>query len=120
MSEIRDYTTKPKETSEEGAAPPPLFEFKVDGVPMQASKPKDALIAQLAPVQSRRTSAGMKVKLALDFLGDCVLEPGRSILEGRLLNNNDPLDAEDVMPILSDMGDFWRDYDAQQKATKRL
>jgi len=118
VTEIRDYTTKPKETAE-GADAPPLFRFKVDGVEMSASKPKDALIAQLAPVQSRRTPAGMKIKLALDFLGDCVLEPGRTILEGRLLNNDDDLDAEDVMPILADMGDFWKDYDKQQKATKR-
>lgn len=118
MSEIRDYTTKPKASTEEGAAPPKLFEFKVDGVPMQATKPKDALIAQLAPVQSRRTPAGMKIKIALDFLGDCVLEPGRTILESRLLDNNDELDAEDVMPILADMGDFWKEQDKLTKATK--
>lgn len=119
MSEMLEFTTKAKgdgsgEDGEESA--PPLFHFRLDGVEFSAVKPKDALIAQLAPVNARRTAPAMKIKLALDFLGDCVVEPGRAILESRLLDPADELDAEDVMPILQAMGDHWKAHRDQQKA----
>lgn len=121
MSDMLEFTTKAKDDTAAGGedSAPPLFSFKLDDVVFSAVKPKDALIAQLAPVNARRTPPAMKIKLALDFLGDCVVEPGRSILEGRLLDPADPLDAEDVMPILQAMGDHWKAHREAQKAAGR-
>lgn len=116
MSDMLEFTTKPKADPDAGgddAAGPELFRCTLDGVELIGRKPKEALIAQLAPVTSRRTPAAQKIKLALDFLGDALEEPGRSYVEGRLLDPTDDLDAEDVMPILQAMGDHWK---AQAKA----
>lgn len=119
MSQPLEFTTAPKDDAGASADAPPLFRFRLDGVDMTARKPKDAMIAQLAPVQSRRTPSGMKVKLALDFLRDCVDEPGRTIIEDRLADPEDALDAEGVMPILTAMGDHWKQYADEQKAARK-
>lgn len=123
MSEMLEFTTKTKtEVVEDGVvAPegPPLFHCRLDGVDLIGSKPKDALVAQLAPVSSRRTPPGTKVKLALDFLGDCLLEPGRSYVETRLLDPADELDAEDVLPILQAMAEHWKKYTDERRAGGR-
>ena len=110
MAEVLEFTTKPKTDFDGESTEPDPFVFKLDGVELTAIKPKDALIAQLAPISHRRTPRGQKVKLALDFLGDCIIEPGRSHLEERLLNPDDQLDADDVLPILGAIGDYWKDH----------
>jgi DNA polymerase III epsilon subunit-like protein len=112
--QVLEFTTKPKSEKEDTGDDIPPFPFRVDGVEMVASKPKDALIAQLAPIQSRRTSAVMKVKLALDFLDDCLAEPGKSLLRDRLLDPADDLDADDCIEMLHAIGDYWTE---QQKKT---
>lgn len=120
-----EFHSKPKgDDAPEGTdapAGPPAFRCKFDGVELVSSRrPKDALIAQLAPVQSRRTPPALKVNLALNFLGDVLDEPGRGYLEGRLLDPADSLDAEDVMPVLSAIGDHWKAVrDAEKAAGKR-
>jgi hypothetical protein len=117
-----EFHTKPKGDAADddgGDAPagPPPFRCTYDGVELVGSKrPKNALIAQLAPVQSRRTPPALKIKLALDFLGDALDEPGRSYLEGRLLDPADKLDAEDVMPVLAAIGDHWKAVRDDEKA----
>jgi hypothetical protein len=120
-SEIPEFTTRPKtEITEDGVttdpADPPPYRCRLDGFELVARKPKDALIAQLAPVQSRRTPNSLKVQLALNFLGDCLEEPGRSYLETRLLDARDDLDAPDVMPILTAIAEHWMSY---AKANKK-
>lgn len=126
MSDMLEFTTKPKAADADAAdgdavpAGPPPFRCRFDGVELTGTKrPKDALIAQLAPVQSRRTSTGMKIKLALDFLGDALDEPSRAYLEGRLLDPADELDAEDVMPVLTAIGDHWKAVADEEKAVKK-
>jgi hypothetical protein len=117
-----EFTTKPKggdDTGDDDAGDPP-FRCTLDGVELVGSKrPKEALIAQLAPVQNRRTPPGMKVKLALDFLGDALDEPSRAHVEGRLLDPDDSLDAEDVMPVLRAIGDHWKRVADDKKAARR-
>jgi hypothetical protein len=120
-SDIPEFTTKPKaEITEDGVTTdendPPPYRCRLDGQELIARKPKDALIAQLAPVQSRRTPPALKVQLALNFLGDCLEEPGRSYVETRLLDARDELDAPDVMPILSAIAEHWTQY---AKANKK-
>jgi hypothetical protein len=120
-SDIPEFTTKSKAViDEDGVATdpkdPPPFRCRLDGFELIARKPKDALIAQLAPVQSRRTPNSLKVQLALNFLGDCLEEPGRSYLETRLLDARDELDAPDVMPILTAIAEHWQQY---AKANKK-
>lgn len=110
--DVLEFTTRPKGERDDAAPDIAPFRFKVDGVEMEASRPKDALIAQLAPISSRRTAGVMKVKLALDFLDDCLAEPGKSLLRERLLDPADQLDAEDCMDMLKAIGDYWI---AQQK-----
>jgi hypothetical protein len=122
-SDIPEFTTKPKTELSEGGVTtdpdtPPPFRCRLDGVELIAHKPKDALIAQLAPVQSRRTPNSLKVQLALNFLGDCLEEPGRTYLESRLLDRTDELDAQDVMPILTAIADHWQVY-AKEKKKRR-
>lgn len=124
MSDMLEFTTKPKaaaETDEQAAdAAADVFRCTLDGVELVSSKkPKDALIAQLAPVTARRTPPAMKIKLALDFLGDALDEPGRSHVADRLLDPADELDAEDVMPMLQAMGDHWKSVADRQKADRR-
>ncbi len=120
-SDIPEFTTKPKaEITADGVttdpSDPPPFRCRLDGVELIARKPKDALIAQLAPVQSRRTPNSTKVQLALNFLEDCLDEPGRSYMATRLLDRNDELDAPDVMPILTAIAEHWQQY---AKANKK-
>lgn len=110
MSDMLEFTTKPKADPAEAADAEgiPLFRCKLDGVELVARRPKDALIAQLGPIQSRRTPAVRKVQLALDFLDDCLLEPGKTAVRERLLNPDDSLDAEDCMAILEAIGKHWQ------------
>jgi len=120
-SDIPEFTTRPKaELTEDGVTTdpdnPPPYRCRLDGIDLVARKPKDALIAQLAPVQSRRTPNALKVQLALNFLGDCLEEPGRTYLETRLMDARDELDAPDVMPILVAIADHWKEY---AKANKK-
>jgi len=113
---IPEFTSKAargEETDSTGGLPP--YHFILDGVQYTAKRPKDALVAELAPVQSRRTAAGTKVKLALNFLDDCLEEPGRTILSSRLLDRDDPMDVEDVLPILHAIGDHWKAHQAAQR-----
>jgi hypothetical protein len=116
-SVVPEFTTRPRTETETGEnAPPPPYVFRLDGVTMEAHRPKDALVAQLAPVQSRRTPPMRKIQLALDFLEDCVAEPGKTVLRSRLLDPDDDLDVDDVMPILHGIGDHWK---AHQQALAR-
>jgi hypothetical protein len=115
VADVLEFTTKPKTDADGDTGEPEPFVFKLDGVELTAIKPKDALIAQLAPISHRRTPRARKVQLALDFLGDCIVEPGRSHLEERLLSPDDELDADDVLPILGAIGDYWKAHAKAQK-----
>lgn len=115
MAELLAFTTKPKVVDPDDQVFGP-FECTLDGIKLTATKPKDALIAQLGPISSRRTPAVQKIQLALNFLDDCLLEPGKTAVRDRLLDPDDELDAEDVMPILHAIGDHWR---AEAKAAKK-
>jgi hypothetical protein len=117
VDQLLEFTTKPKDQRPDNGDPViPEFHFKVDGTEMVAARPKDALIAQLAPIQSRRTPAVMKVKLALDFLDDCLAEPGKTILRDRLLDPADNLDADDCIDMLHAIGDYWTEQQKKIKA----
>lgn len=121
-----EFTTKPADDAadagEEAPQYPP-FECMFDGFKLTGSvRPKSAIIAQLAPVRSRRTEDGMKIKLALDFIGDVLDEPSRAYLERRLLDPLDTCDAEHVMPVLSAIGDHWKavaDAEKPNRAARR-
>lgn len=106
---IPEFTTRPK-TDTDGAAEDPedVFRFRLDGVVLTARRPKDALVAQVAPIGSRRTPGLQKIKLALDFLGDCLDPESRGYIEGRLLDPADTFDVDDAMPILEAIGDHWK------------
>lgn len=96
------------------------FRCTFDGEELVGStRPKDAIIAQLAPASSRRTAPAMRIKLALDFLGDVLDPPSRAYLEGRLLDPADKLDAEDVMPVLEAIGDHWKKVADEEKAARK-
>lgn len=86
----------------------PPFQCELDGVMLTATKPKDALVAEIGPVSSRRTPAAEKLRLALNFLDDCLTEPGRSYVRNRLTDRDDVLDVKHVMPILNAIGDHWK------------
>lgn len=121
MADMLEFTTKPKDTDADGAAANevPPFRFKVDGVEMVAVRPKDALIAQIAPVTSRRTPPALKLNLALNFLDDCLQEPGRTILRERVLDPDDDLDAEQCMDVLKAIGEHWREHAPAKKGAGR-
>lgn len=109
MADMLEFTTKAKTTTaEEDGAPAEPFRCTLDGQPLEAVRPKAALIAQLGPIQSRRTPGVRKVQLALDFLDDCLVEPGKSYVSARLLDPADAFDVEDCMGILQAIGDHWK------------
>lgn len=112
MPDMLEFTTAPKDpaAAEAGGDGIPPFHCTLDGVELVARKPKDALVAEIAPVSSRRTPPVQKLKLSLNFLEDCLEEPGRSYVRERLLDRDDALDADDVMPILAAIGDHWRTH----------
>lgn len=108
-----NFTTKPKaqpegEETDDTPAIDRTLTITVDDVEYQVRRPKDALVARLGPATQRRTNPLQKVALALDFLGDCVLEPGRSRLVGRLEDENDDFDVEDALPILEAIAEAWK------------
>jgi len=107
---LPEFTTRSKtpDSTAELEEALPHYRFVLDGVEMEARRPKEALVAELAPVQSRRTPPMQKVKLALNFLDDCLLEPGKSVMRARLTDPDDDLDVEDVLPILGAIGDHWK------------
>jgi hypothetical protein len=108
MSKSLEFTTTRKDESRESDKQYTV-PFTVDGVEYLARKPKDALIAQLGPVMSRRTTALVKVQLALDFLEDAVLEPGRTVLRDRLLSEDDDFDARDAVDVLHGIAKHWKE-----------
>jgi hypothetical protein len=110
MADALEFTTVPKERPAEGVTPEEagLLPVKIDGVEYWARRPKDAVIAQLGPVMSRRTNALTKMQLTLDFLEDCLLEPGRSVLRDRLLGEDDDFDVEDAVRVLTGIAEYWK------------
>lgn len=111
MADILEFTTTP--AADAGAeTPEELFTFRLDGVEVAARRPKDAVVAELGPISSRRTAPVQKLKIALDFLGDILVEPGRSHVQGRLLDPDDSLDAPKAMEILQAIGDHWKAQNA--------
>lgn len=110
MADALDFTTSPKVHPEEGADPVEagLVPVTIDGKPYWARRPKDAVIAQLGPVMSRRTNALIKMQLTLDFLEDCLLEPGRTLLRDRLLDEDDDFDVEDAVKVLRGIAEYWK------------
>jgi hypothetical protein len=109
MADPLEFTTAPKprpadgETEQAGLVP-----VTIDGVLYHAARPKDALVAQLGPVMSRRTAAVVKMQLTLDFLEDCLLEPGRTVLRNRLLDPADDFDVSDAVTVLTGIASFWK------------
>jgi hypothetical protein len=112
-----NFVSKAKEPDAENDLPP--VTFTLDGVEMTAVPPKEALLAQIAPVSSRRTAPLLKVKLALDLLGDVLVEPGRTTLQDRLLDPSDPFDAELALEILTRIGDTWKGIVDDRKVAAR-
>lgn len=108
MADMLEFTTTPKTENTEGTEGIAPFVFKLDGVTYSAVRPKDAVVAQIAPVTSRRTPPAQKVKLALDFLDDCLQEPGRTMMRERLLDPDDDLDAMQCMEMLRAIGEYWK------------
>lgn len=107
-----NFTTAPKVQEERDEADLPAIErtltITLDGDEYQVRRPKDALVAKLGPATQRRTNPLLKVSLALDFLGDAVLEPGRTRLTNRLEDENDDFDAEDALKILERVAEAWK------------
>jgi hypothetical protein len=112
-----NFTTAPRAPDDENDLPP--FTFTLDGVEMTAVRPKEALLAQIAPISSRRTAPLAKIKLALDLLSDIVSEPGRTIMQDRLLDPEDNFDAQLALEILTRIGDHWKAIVDDRKAAKR-
>jgi hypothetical protein len=105
MADTIKFTTGERADESEVAEEP--FEFELDGVPMQAKRPKGAVFSTIAQIESHRTKPLAKIRMALDFLESAVLEPGRTTLRERLLDPDDKLDIGDVIPILKAIADFW-------------
>jgi hypothetical protein len=101
-------TSKPRPADGETPEQAGLVPVLIDGQQYWARRPKDAVIAQLGPVMSRRTSNVVKMQLTLDFLEDCLLEPGRTLLRDRLLNEDDDFDVEDAVQVLRKIAEFWK------------
>jgi hypothetical protein len=110
MADALEFTTTPKERPEEGVTPEQagMVPVTIDGERYWAKKPKDAVVAQLGPVMSRRTNSLTKVQLTLDFLEDCMVEPGRSLLRARLLDDDDDFDVEDAVKVLRGIAEYWK------------
>jgi hypothetical protein len=110
MADALEFTTAPKPKPADGESPEQagLVPVTIDGQPYWARRPKDAVIAQLGPVMSRRTNALTKMQLTLDFLEDCLLEPGRTLLRDRLLNEDDDFDVDDAVQVLRKIAEFWK------------
>lgn len=109
-----NFTTAPKtrpageEEDPDAPAIDRTLPITVDGVEYLVRRPKDALVARLGPATQRRTNPLLKVSLAMDFLGDCVLEPGRSRLAARLEDEHDDFDVEDALRIIEAIADAWK------------
>jgi hypothetical protein len=112
-----NFVSRPRTPDDENDLPP--FTFTLDGVEMTAVRPKEALLAQIAPISSRRTAPLAKIKLALDLLGDIVIEPGRTTMENRLLDPEDSFDAELALEILTRIGDHWKGIVDERKAAAK-
>jgi hypothetical protein len=110
MADALEFTTVPKERAPEGVTPEEagMAPLKVDGVTYWCRRPKDALIAQLGTAMSRRTNPLLRIQILLDFLEDCLVEPGRSDLRGRLLDEDDDFDAGDALAVVGGIADYWK------------
>lgn len=110
MADALKFTTTPKEKPQEGQTPEQAgyVRIEIDGTEYWVRKPKDALVAQLGPALSRRTNALVKVQLSLDFLEDCLAEPGRTLLRDRLMDEQDDFDATDALNVLNGIADYWK------------
>jgi hypothetical protein len=110
MADALEFTTAPKPKPADGETPDQagLVRVTIDGYEYWARRPKDAVIAQLGPVMSRRTSNVVKMQLTLDFLEDCLLEPGRALLRDRLLTAEDDFDVEDAVKVLRGIAEYWK------------
>lgn len=118
-----NFTTKPKErpeaTGDDVAPIDKVVTFTIDGREYQAKRPKDALVARLGPATQRRTNPLLKVSLAMDFLGDCILEPGRTLLTNRLEDEHDDFDVEDALEILEKIAQEWAPQGRRSRALPR-
>lgn len=106
-----NFTTAPKtrpEDTPDAAAIDRTIPLTVDGVEYLVRRPKDALVAKLGPATQRRTNPLQKVALAMDFLGDCLLEPGRSRLIARLDDEDDDFDVEDALRVIEGIAEAWK------------
>jgi hypothetical protein len=110
MAEPLEFKTEPRQQPADGETPEQagLVPVTIDGVLYHARRPKDAIAAQLGPVLSRRTPPLVKMQLVLDFLEDCLLEPGRTVLRNRLLDPADDFDVSDAVTVLSGIANFWK------------
>jgi hypothetical protein len=105
------FTTTPKERAPENPNAPAIertIAIEVDGREYLVRKPKDALMARLGVATQRRTNPLLKVQLAIDFLADALLEPGRSALIARLEDENDDFDVDHALEILEAIAEQWK------------
>lgn len=109
MADVLEFTTAPKgeDTADDAVVIPPLA-VTLDGFPLVINRPKDALLAEIGAINSRRTNVLEKIRLSLNFLDDCLEEPGRAHVRSRLTDEHDDLDAEDLLPILEAVGEHWK------------
>jgi hypothetical protein len=112
-----NFVTEKKVVDEENDLP--SLTFDLDGVEMEARPPKEAALAQIAPISSHRTPPILKVKLALDLLDDILVEPGRTLLRERLRDPDDDLDARLAVEILTKVGDRWNAIVDERKAAAK-
>jgi len=108
-----NFTTRPKtrpeaEAGEDAPAINRTIPLTIDGKTYEVRRPKDALVARLGPATQRRTNNLVKVQLCMDFLGDCLLEPGRTEVTNRLEDENDDFDVEDALEIIEAIAEAWK------------
>jgi hypothetical protein len=104
MADPLEFKTEPRTQPAEGE----LVPVTIDGQPFSARRPKDSIAAQLGPVMSRRTVPLVKMQLVLDFLEDCMLEPGRTVLHNRLTDPDDDFSVTDAVKVLLGIAEYWK------------
>lgn len=119
-----EFTTKPKTKpadgeDTDGEEERPVVAFTVDGEEWTARKPKDYVFTDLAPALQRRTPNLVKVRLALDFLEQALVEPYRTYLNDRLMDEADEFDVEDAVPIMTGLVELWAPKGANRAERRR-
>lgn len=85
----------------------PDVPFKLDGDEYLARGPKGTQLAYLmAGASSYKTDAD-RIASLLDFFEEVLIEPGKARLRRRMLDRDDPLDLDDVVPVFEHLIETW-------------